>query len=334
MQFLLEADLVTRVGERAPVIELYGADLSGTDLTNGDLIGNDLSYANLQDAGLEEANLEDADLSSANLSDANLETANLSGTDLTSADLSDADLDHAYLKGANLINAHLNNATLRNGIVDNAKLSGADLSGTALSGTYLTFADQKAIFQDSFSDKTNGWRIVGTDPESDLNVVDYATGGLRLYNPPPGHDMVVTNDIAGSAIKDAIVEVEATVTGKPPESKDTNWGIACRAGDGAGYQLGLYADGRPTIWKLKDNNWTNLDTGGPMPAVRDGTTSHLRAECWESRLTLFVNGRSVLQVEDSEIKSGSIGLYLDNSGGGAVDILFDNLLVTGHPPHF
>jgi hypothetical protein len=86
---------------------------------------------------------------------------------------------------------------------------------------------------------------------------------------------------------------------------------------------------------MKDNKWTVLDTGSPSDAVRGGTaTNHLRAKCWESRLTLYVNGRRVLEVEDSELESGYIGLYAEDSDEEAIDILFDKVLVTGPPPHF
>jgi uncharacterized protein YjbI with pentapeptide repeats len=326
---------------------LRDADLEYAILPGAELRGAVLERADLLRADLRGANLDDANLTDANLERANLETANLSGTDFSAADLSNADLDIAYLKGATLSNAHLNEASLWNAKLKNAKLSGADLSGTTLRDADLRDARQKAIFRDNFSDKSNGWEV-GTDPEPDPNFVEYAeyaTGaepdrnnvGLRVYNPRPGNDMVVTNGTAGSAIKDAIVKVKATVTGKAPESKDTRWGIVCRAADDHDprYELGLYADGRLTIWKLKDNKWKELDTKSPIPAVRDATTTktHLRAKCWESKLTIVVNGRSVLQVEDSEIKSGSIGFYVENPGGGDVDILFDDLRVMGHPPH-
>src|SRR3712207_1687831 len=57
MQFLVEAELVQRVEETAPIINLTDADLSGADLTDADLNGAALSGANLSAATLSEANL-------------------------------------------------------------------------------------------------------------------------------------------------------------------------------------------------------------------------------------------------------------------------------------
>src|SRR5829696_3016723 len=47
LQFLVEAKLVQRVEERAPIIRLGGADLSGAYLRVADLIGADLNHADL-----------------------------------------------------------------------------------------------------------------------------------------------------------------------------------------------------------------------------------------------------------------------------------------------
>jgi uncharacterized protein YjbI with pentapeptide repeats len=161
----------------------------------------------------------DGQSSIAILAGADLQGAHLEGVDLSTTDLSGAILDDANLSGANLINALLNNATLWDAILDHAKLSGADLRGATLRDAALRDADQNGIFEDDFSDKCNGWyRAIG--PEADPFVIDYASGGLRMYNPPPDNNVFTTNATAGSAIEDAIVEVEATVTGKAPESKD------------------------------------------------------------------------------------------------------------------
>jgi uncharacterized protein YjbI with pentapeptide repeats len=91
-QFLLEADLVQSVDQRAPIIELRGANLSGADLSNVDLTGNDLSGTDLSGADLTNGNLSDANLEGAYLAESDLSDANL-----RNAQLGDADLTDAYL---------------------------------------------------------------------------------------------------------------------------------------------------------------------------------------------------------------------------------------------
>src|SRR3712207_6635261 len=91
MRFLVEAKLVRKVEESAPIVDLGGANLSGANLS-----GLALSGANLSEANLSGANLSGADLSNANLSgadllgEANLREADLYGADLSSANLSNA----------------------------------------------------------------------------------------------------------------------------------------------------------------------------------------------------------------------------------------------------
>jgi uncharacterized protein YjbI with pentapeptide repeats len=126
LEFLLEAELIQRIQQKDPVINLNGANLSGafvpvdTDLSYADLSGTDLSDANLSETNLSTAYLVDSDLHNANLSRAtlsysdlglaDLSNADLSDTDLTLTKLNDADLSATDLTGADLWQADLNDA--------------------------------------------------------------------------------------------------------------------------------------------------------------------------------------------------------------------------------
>src|SRR5215211_9442822 len=132
MQFLLEADLVRRVGGSAPVIELESAHLRDTSLVVANLSGAALKLARLSGAALSEADLSSADLSKAGLSG----YTDLSGANLLYADLRDADL-----RGANLNIARLRGADLRNADLTDANLRGADLRGAELRGAVLREAN-------------------------------------------------------------------------------------------------------------------------------------------------------------------------------------------------
>ena len=185
------------------------------------------------------------------------------------------------------------------------------------------------IFRDEFADTSGGWETYeggGKDP----HAVEYASSGLRLYDPLPGDGLLNPLNLdAGTAIEDAILEVDATVRGKAPEKKDTAWGLICRAVDyNHYYMLGITAERRPIIWKRKDNRWAKLATGRPSDAARGGTaTNRLRADCLGSELTLYANGQRVLKAEDSELKSGRIGLHSQQFGED-LDVVFDNFLAS------
>jgi uncharacterized protein YjbI with pentapeptide repeats len=145
--YVLETNLVRRVGKREPVLSLSGAKLGDTDLRDTDLSGANLADANLSDTALSNATLSDADLGGAKLGDADLGGADLSETDLSGADLtyanledatlSDADLSGATLLGTGLSAADLGDADLSGAILEDANLADANLRNANLNDAYL-----------------------------------------------------------------------------------------------------------------------------------------------------------------------------------------------------
>jgi len=129
MQFLLEADLVHRVGESVPVIDLGRAYLVDVDLSGANLSRADLGGANLIDANLSGADLSGADLGGANLIHAVLSGAVLSGADLGGAFLNITDMSNADLSDANLSGADLTDAT---GLTDEQVAAAESLEGATM----------------------------------------------------------------------------------------------------------------------------------------------------------------------------------------------------------
>jgi uncharacterized protein YjbI with pentapeptide repeats len=287
--------------------------LSEASLTGGD--GSSISL--LAGTDLRGALLKDVDLSAVDLSDANLEDADLSGAGLSRANLSDSALLSVDLSNANLFEA----------ILKNANLSGANLEGAILRGAGLSGANLDGIFQDDFSDTSSGWPVHKFSAKEPY-VQEYVAGRYRIRDAESDSQRSALNPGAVTEIEDAVVEVNATVTGNAPQSDDDEWGLVCRAVDKANYYtLGINADGRPTIWKLKDDDWTELRTGSPSDAVRLGTDkNHLRADCVGDKLTLYVNDRRVLQAEDSDFESGQVGLVAEQYGE-AIDVSFDDFVI-------
>ena len=184
-------------------------------------------------------------------------------------------------------------------------------------------------FRDNFRDTSRGWDV-GKGSQDEPWATGYALGGYRIYNPPPPSTVIGLNENAGTAIDDTIIEVDATpMTGDVPEKELTAWGIVCRALDYDNYYtIGIQVDGRPAIWRLQNDEWTEIATGRASDAVRRGNAiNHLRADCVGDKLSLYVNGRRVIEAEDSELKAGQVGLFVDDNGE-AIEILFDNFLVS------
>jgi uncharacterized protein YjbI with pentapeptide repeats len=145
IQFLLEADIVSKLKLSLRGADLSGANLSGADLSDTDLSGANLSSANLSGANLSGANLSGADLLEVNLSSADLSSANLNKTDLFKANLSSANLNKTDLSSAKLLSSQFVNANLSGADLSSARLSGADLSGARLSGADLSGADLSGV---------------------------------------------------------------------------------------------------------------------------------------------------------------------------------------------
>jgi uncharacterized protein YjbI with pentapeptide repeats len=128
MQFVAEAEVISKLK-----LDLSFANLNGADLWFANLGGADLRFAEfkgafLSGADLSNAELRFAELRGAFLGEADLSNANLWGTDLSSTDLSSADISGAYLGAANLSGANLKDANLSGADLNDANLSRADLS--------------------------------------------------------------------------------------------------------------------------------------------------------------------------------------------------------------
>ena len=146
LQFLIEAQLVTRVFNRSPLLSLRGAALDHASLGGAHLEGANLNGANLSGADLRDAYLEGANLTNTQMDAAHLESAHLEGhTFLSSANLENAHLENAHLSDADLHDAHLEGAYLRGAHLEGAHLEGAHLIHADLSNAVLRNANLRNI---------------------------------------------------------------------------------------------------------------------------------------------------------------------------------------------
>jgi uncharacterized protein YjbI with pentapeptide repeats len=116
--FLLEADIIQRLG-----VSLEGANLRDANLSCIELKGVNLSWADLRQSDLSDSNFADANLYQANLRDANLDAINLKG-----AELSCSKLENAHFICANLTSVRLSDSNLSGANLAGANLTDADLS--------------------------------------------------------------------------------------------------------------------------------------------------------------------------------------------------------------
>jgi len=185
--------------------------------------------------------------------------------------------------------------------------------------TALPGFDPNDFFIDDFSNPASGWnREQVTD-----RIMDYQNGGYRIKVNKSNWSYWANpkKNYAG----DVIIEVDATKLGGPNEN---GFGVICRFQDENNfYRFMISSDGLVVISKKEAGNWLNLsaDQWEPSAAINQGAArNHIRAECIESTLTLFVNDQLAASASDSSFISGDVGLIASAYDIPGVDILFDN----------
>lgn len=127
---------------------------------------------------------------------------------------------------------------------------------------------------------------------------------------------------------DVHIEVDAI---QQDEAGDTQFGVMCRLrGLDTFYAFLVASDGYTKIMRVKGDEYELL--AEQEQPIRDVTLRvnqlvRIRAECSQTTLRLFTNGRLRLEVQDDAIKYGSVGLIVEGVEPGT-SVLFDNFLLT------
>jgi hypothetical protein len=179
----------------------------------------------------------------------------------------------------------------------------------------------RILFQDDFSDPSSGWnRVTATKGET-----DYADGVYRIYVEEPNMDIWAKPDLY---FNDVRIEVDAIKVGG---DRDNRFGIICRAMDpNSVYTFVISSDGYYGVGKIKGEQYTliGMDALQRSDAIQQGSTfNHIRVDCIGDRLTLFVNGQQLIQVQDAEFVEGDVGLIAGTYDVPGTDIRFDNFVV-------
>lgn len=179
----------------------------------------------------------------------------------------------------------------------------------------------QVLFQDDFSDPSSGWNRVTTTK----GQTDYADGVYRIFVNEPNLDIWSK---PGRNFSDVRIEVDALKVGG---ERDNRFGIICRAVSADSfYTFIVSSDGYYGIGKIKgqDYHLIGMDALQPSKAIRLGTAlNRLRADCVADRLTLYVNGEKLVEVQDTEFASGDVGLIAGTYQSAGTDIRFDNFIV-------
>ncbi len=177
------------------------------------------------------------------------------------------------------------------------------------------------LFADDFSKTPNGW---GTGDQGG-GVIEYLDGGLHFQVENANFDFW---SVAGKNYHNVQIEVDALKRGGPDNN---HFGIICRYVDRNNfYFLVVSSDGYYGAAKLKDGRYSmiGMDQLLYSDVIHSGqATNHLRVDCVDEALSLYVNGLELVKVRDADFLSGDVGLIAGAYQEKGVDILFDQFVV-------
>ena len=181
---------------------------------------------------------------------------------------------------------------------------------------------QGVLFQDDFSDPTSGW------PESNTEsgYTGYDQSGYRIFVTVPSFDIWAT---PGLSLTDVSIEVDAT---KISGDDNNDFGIICRHVDPENFYVVLISsDGFYGFFKSingSDLTLLGMEQMQTTEAINQGDAdNHLRVDCIDNEIILFINGVMIAQIQDSVLASGDVGLMAGTFETPGTDILFDNFVV-------
>jgi hypothetical protein len=177
------------------------------------------------------------------------------------------------------------------------------------------------VLEDDFEDPESGWeRYRQFD-----GILDYEEGGYRMMVAAPDSLFWVNANLEYSDVR---VEVDAKVIGGPVTNR---YGVLCRLNEDFEYYFFLIgSDGAYSIGKQTDGEVEYLvQSKDPSEAIKGDVEAynHIRADCEGDMLSLIVNDELLLEVQDSDLTSGDVGLVVGTLIEGEVDVYFDAIEV-------
>lgn len=157
-------------------------------------------------------------------------------------------------------------------------------------------------FYDDFGHSISGWDVQqGVQGSSGYN-----SGRYVLQVDHPSLDLWGT---AGLNLANVSIEVDAARTAEP---ESASMGIICRYLDGDNFYFAIITShGYAGIGAYEQGGLRLLSGEGlkPTPSVRGGSrVNHLRFDCVDTALTLYVNGQLAATVQDARLAGGDVGL--------------------------
>jgi S1-C subfamily serine protease len=175
----------------------------------------------------------------------------------------------------------------------------------------------QVLFTDDFSDTSTGWDWTGSD-----SSIRYGNGGLEFHIQKP---QLLTWSTTIGEYSDVIVEVDASVL---QAAGDGDFGLICRYVDGDNfYAMEVSEDGYYAIWKYSAGDQVPIVNWEPTQLVDTSRQMKVTAACVGDRLSLYLDGQLLAEVQDNDFSSGDAGMIIGTYEYAPITIGFDNLVV-------
>ncbi len=188
----------------------------------------------------------------------------------------------------------------------------------------------RALLVDNFNDDACGWDEYAEEAASaGLAASEYF---IAVHQPNTSAVSLPGGDYSNLEI---VVDVR-----QASGSANNNYGLLCRYRDmDHFYAFLISSDGYYAIVRVAGGGTYKILSGDgihllPSEAINTeaGATNEVSAVCDGDTLTLFVNGRQLTSVSDSELTSGDVGFIASTYEEAAIEIRFDNLRVYATEP--
>ncbi|HLA96869.1 MAG TPA: hypothetical protein VJL34_00325 [Anaerolineales bacterium] len=179
----------------------------------------------------------------------------------------------------------------------------------------------EVLFQDDFANPASGWDRV----DEAAGITDYEDGVYRILVNEENTDIWAN---PGLNFSDLHIEVDATKMGG---DDNNDFGLICRYVDAENfYFMIISSDGYYGVGKVVagEQQLIGTDSMPPSDEINQGNaTNHLRADCVDKEIALYVNGELLAEYEDSQFSSGDVGLIAGSFDLPGTEIYFDNFVV-------
>jgi hypothetical protein len=183
------------------------------------------------------------------------------------------------------------------------------------------------VFFDSFDDNGNGWavgedfgRVVEASKVIDVTFA-WQFKGIQAF-----HSIV---EAPYPAVSDFYAAVDAKRYSGP---EHVQYGLTFRMADPDNFYSFVVSDEKKfEAYAQTKDHWYPLIGSSKSNAIRPGESNHIAVKCEGPKITFFINGEQVAELEDIRFRKGTVALTLAGEQADTGIMEFDNFELRAPP---